>query len=246
MSALTPRQAAFCVEYLVDLNATQAAVRAGYSERTAKQQGARLLTNVDVAAEIQRLMAARSERTEITVDEVLRELWSIAMADPNDLIEFRRRCCRHCWGKGHRRQETPAERERRRREYDREMKRQQRDDPYALIERFDPLGGIGWDPRKDAYPACPECFGEGVGDAVIKDSARAPEAARKLYAGVKLTKDGLQVLTHNKVDALVHVGRHLGMFPTKVEASGPGGGPIETVTRIERTIVRPPARDPDS
>jgi phage terminase small subunit len=44
VSGLTPKQEAFVVEYLRDLNATQAAIRAGYSRRTAKQQGARLLT----------------------------------------------------------------------------------------------------------------------------------------------------------------------------------------------------------
>lgn len=68
---LTPKQSAFVREYLVDLNATQAAIRAGYSEATAKQQGARLLTNVDVAAIVQSAMDARAERTDITADYVL-------------------------------------------------------------------------------------------------------------------------------------------------------------------------------
>lgn len=52
MNELTPRQSRFVAEYLVDLNATQAAIRAGYSSKTAKQQGQRLLTNVDLAAAI--------------------------------------------------------------------------------------------------------------------------------------------------------------------------------------------------
>ncbi len=68
---LTPKQRCFVEEYPVDLNATQAAIRAGYSAKTAKQQGARLLTNVDVAAAIQAAMDARSERTGITQDYVL-------------------------------------------------------------------------------------------------------------------------------------------------------------------------------
>ncbi len=71
MSKLTAKQDLFCKEYLVDLNATQAAVRAGYSERTAKSQGARLLTNVDVAERIQQLMTERSKRVEIDADWVL-------------------------------------------------------------------------------------------------------------------------------------------------------------------------------
>ncbi len=68
---LTRKQQVFVEEYLVDLNATQAAIRAGYSARTAEQQGPRLLGNVGVAAAIQAAMEARSERTGITQDYVL-------------------------------------------------------------------------------------------------------------------------------------------------------------------------------
>jgi phage terminase small subunit len=56
---LTPKQARFVEEYLVDLNAKQAAIRAGYSPKTAEVQGCRLLRNVQVAAAIQRAQAER-------------------------------------------------------------------------------------------------------------------------------------------------------------------------------------------
>ncbi len=69
---LTPRQARFIDEYLIDLNATQAAVRAGYSRKTAQEQSSRLLSNVMVAAAIEKAMAKRSQRTEITQDQVLK------------------------------------------------------------------------------------------------------------------------------------------------------------------------------
>lgn len=68
---MTPKQEAFVREYLIDLNATQAAIRAGYSEATAYSQGQRMLKNVEVAAEIQKAMDERSKRTEITSDYVL-------------------------------------------------------------------------------------------------------------------------------------------------------------------------------
>src|SRR4051794_14225646 len=70
----TPRQQRFVEEYLVDLNATQAAVRAGYSARTANEQGARLLANASVGAAMQLAQRARSERIRITQDDVLRGL----------------------------------------------------------------------------------------------------------------------------------------------------------------------------
>jgi phage terminase small subunit len=72
--ALTPKQQRFVEEYLIDLNATQAAIRAGYSEATAGQQGERLLRNVEIAKVVSQAQQARSERTRLTADDVLREL----------------------------------------------------------------------------------------------------------------------------------------------------------------------------
>lgn len=71
--ALTPKQQRFVEEYLIDLNATQAAIRAGYSAKTAKQQGGRLLTNVDVSEAVAAAQTERSEKTGVTVDWVLTE-----------------------------------------------------------------------------------------------------------------------------------------------------------------------------
>lgn len=68
---LTPKQERFCEEYLIDLNATQAATRAGYSAKTANEQGARLLANASVASKIDELKKARSQTTGITAERVL-------------------------------------------------------------------------------------------------------------------------------------------------------------------------------
>ena len=69
--SLPPKQEAFVSEYLVDLNATQAAIRAGYAEKSASVEGSRLLVNTKVAAAVAAAQAKRSERTEITQDYVL-------------------------------------------------------------------------------------------------------------------------------------------------------------------------------
>lgn len=84
--ALTPKQQAFVAEYLIDLNATQAAIRAGYSEKTAQEQASRLLSNVIVSEAIQAAMQERSKRTEITQDMVLRELARIGFSDIRKLF----------------------------------------------------------------------------------------------------------------------------------------------------------------
>jgi len=68
---LTPKQEQFCLEYIVDLNGTQAAIRAGYSEKTANEQASQLLTKPAVKRRVQELMGERSKRTEITADYVL-------------------------------------------------------------------------------------------------------------------------------------------------------------------------------
>ena len=78
MVKLTAKQQAFISEYLVDLNATQAAIRAGYSEKTAQEQSSRLLSNVIIQAEIQKAMDKRSNKLEITSEYVLGSLKTIA------------------------------------------------------------------------------------------------------------------------------------------------------------------------
>ena len=75
---MNPKQLRFCQEYVIDLNATQAAIRAGYSEKTANQIGSRLLANVKVQAEIVRLRSQVSEKLEITHEAVIREIARVA------------------------------------------------------------------------------------------------------------------------------------------------------------------------
>lgn len=75
---LTAKQEAFCYEYLIDLNATQAAIRAGYSKKTAGSVGNENLQKPEIAEVIQEALDARSKRTEITADYVLQGIQEIA------------------------------------------------------------------------------------------------------------------------------------------------------------------------
>jgi phage terminase small subunit len=83
---LKPRQARFAAEYLIDLNATQAAIRAGYSAKHADVTGPRLLGNVGIAAAIAAGQADRGKRTGITADRVLAEYGKIAFANMGDYM----------------------------------------------------------------------------------------------------------------------------------------------------------------
>ena len=81
---LTNKQKMFCKEYLIDLNATQAAIRAGYSEKTAKDIGCENLAKPNIQGYIQQLMDKRSQKVEISAEDIL-----------NDILETRNTCKEH-------------------------------------------------------------------------------------------------------------------------------------------------------
>lgn len=85
---LTPKQQRFVEEYLVDLNATQAAVRAGYSAKTARQIGDENLSKPDIAEAIGKAIAEQSERTGISADRVLTELAKIGFSDIRRAVKW--------------------------------------------------------------------------------------------------------------------------------------------------------------
>lgn len=87
MAKLTPKQQRFVDEYLIDLNATQACIRAGYSAKTANEQGARLLVNVSIQQAIQQAMDKRQQRTQINADYVLNRLVQIDQLDVADILD---------------------------------------------------------------------------------------------------------------------------------------------------------------
>lgn len=85
---LTAKQKRFVEEYLIDLNATQAAIRAGYSEDTAYSIGSENLKKPEVQQAISEAQAARSERTGITADRVLQELAKVGFANASDVVNW--------------------------------------------------------------------------------------------------------------------------------------------------------------
>lgn len=86
-SSLTPKQELFCMEYLKDLNATQAALRCEYSVKSAKSQGNRMLTNDDIAQRIYELNQERIKEVKIDADFVLGELFKIANSDIQEIFK---------------------------------------------------------------------------------------------------------------------------------------------------------------
>lgn len=218
---LTLQQQAFVREYLVDLCSTQAAIRAGYSARTASSQGNRLLKVPAISAAVETEIAARTERTHIRQDAVLRRLWAIATADANDLIQYRRLCCRHCHGFTHEFQWVD------------EAELQRACNAFKVAAASgevigDPptaAGGFGFDPHRRPHPDCRRCFGEGHGEVFVADTRDLSDQARLLYRGMKVTRGGgLEVLMEDPMAAMHAVAKHLGM--NRVTLAGDQSNPI--------------------
>lgn len=220
---MNERQLRFCEEYIVDLIGSKAAIRAGYSAKTAHAISCRLLNDVNIAANIDKLRSERSERVKLTADDVIRHVSEIIEADPRDLTEYRRGACRYCYGELFMYQRTANEEREAYRAFERDRRKA------GAPQLFDTLGGTGYTPKRDPHPDCPECYGDGEGYEYIKDTRTLSKEAARLYAGVKRTKNGVEIMTRNQDGNIKLLGEHLGVFSKRVELTGKGGAPIATV-----------------
>jgi phage terminase small subunit len=216
---MAARMKLFVEEYLkANFNGTRAAIAVGYSPLNARQQASEMLAMPEVALLLEKAMQSRAERVAIDADDVLKRMHAVATADARELTEIYHCCCRYCWGKDNRYQFTPREMADAKREH--ELAEIEAAHEEKKIAPFDEAGGIGFDPRRDPNQQCQECFGRGVDEVVFKDTRDLSPGARLLYAGVKTTQHGMEIKTHDQMSMLVNVGKHLGMFETKVRHSG--------------------------
>ncbi|MDE3913524.1 terminase small subunit [Klebsiella pneumoniae] len=202
---LTDQQRLFVAEYLKDNNATQAAIRAGYSKKTANEQGARLLAKVSIAQAIAQQQKASIVRTLGSADEVLEQMWRLATFDANQLSQYRRGSCRYCWGFGHQYQWRDAV------EFDEageEAKAKKRAAP-----RDD--GGYGYNHKREPNPHCPRCNGDGIGQPFFADTTKLPSDAARAYSGVKLGKNGVEITAISRERMFEAVAKRLGLVDSE-------------------------------
>lgn len=209
---MTPQETLFAAEYLKHFNAARAAREAGYSAHSAHRQGWELLRRPEIKQAIEVGIAARLERARVDADFVLREWAAIATADVSEIVQHRRGCCRYCYGLDGKYQRTQAERD--------DAFKAFQETPQALAEEFDEQGGVGYNHTLDPSPECMECFGEGEARLHVADTRDMSPGARALFAGIKQTKDGIEVKFHSKDKALEMIARHLGMLKDKLEVEG--------------------------
>lgn len=213
--ALTAKQKFFVKEYLIDLNATQAAIRAGYSAKTANEIGAQNLAKLSIQAAIQKALDKRAAKVEASAELVLQHWMDVAQADPNEIIHFRRVCCRHCFGFGFEYQWIDEA------EYEQAVSTAQ-----MMAKEGKPpqipsnAGGYGFDPVIRPHPKCPQCHGEGHGQLFASDTRDLSPQAKKLYAGAKYTANGIEFKMHDQDKAWENIARHLGMYKDELKLKG--------------------------
>lgn len=231
MEQLTGRDQIFVREYLVHLQPVKAALAAGYSGTVAKSKAFQWVANPEVKplvyVAIQDEMAKRAIRTQISADKVLERYWMIATADPNELTQIRYLNCRHCHGIDHNFQwKDEAEYESALASVVAEEKAVQMEDPSYRAEYPTDEGGYGFMPLNDPHHDCPKCYGEGKMDLYLADTRCLSQQGQALYAGVKQTKTGIEVMMHDQKAALDQVARHLGMFSDKLILQGDEKNPL--------------------
>jgi phage terminase small subunit len=207
-------------------NQERAAARAGYSVKTASPKSTQLMKDPRVKALIAERTKTVTAAFELTQADVLRDLFLVVKADSRDLSEYRIGCCRYCHGANFMYQMTPQEYRDRLAAY---VARVGDKDPACL--QFNMQGGVGYDKRKKPHPDCPECFGEGEGREVFKDSRTLSESARTLYNGVKRTKNGLEIMSRDKDRARELAARHTGVIK---QAGSDEKGDSNVVEHIDR------------
>lgn len=216
MRPLTPRQRRFVTEFVRCGEATKAARLAGYSHANADEIGPKMMKRPWIKAAIDAQLDAQEQRTLISSDGILRRLFDIATADPGELIRWEITACRYCHGIDHEFQWRDE------REFEKAYasalaeaniiaaKRKQAEPDLSGLPTD--RGGYGFKPNLEPHEDCPHCAGRGDGRAVIADLNSVSPQARKLYAGMKITKEGIEIKMHDQMAALDKIAKHLGMY----------------------------------
>jgi phage terminase small subunit len=216
------RDERFCWAYAQTLKGSVAARVAGIPDPSSRSWACRALQRPEIIARIEEIKAEIRTDLKVEAKEVARRWMQIATVDANELVEFRRRCCHHCWGQDFGYQRTDGAFRAARARHGIEVKKMQQAgrDLVEEIPEFDPMGGPGFDASRDPNPDCPECRGDGEGGVHVKDTRDMSEAARAAYAGVRVTKDGVEIKMHDAMRATELLGKHFGMLTENVKHSG--------------------------
>lgn len=182
------------------------AVRSGYgmptlSAREVNRIAENLMARDDIASRIREIAESARSLTAVNVATVLNHWLNLATADPNEVVQHRRVCCRYCWSDEHVYQWTPAE------YWDATAKAIDQEKPAPVN-----ASGTWYDKTKGPNPECPECFGDGTGEVHLTDTRLMSPRARLLIESIKMGKHGPEVTLHDRMAPMDNIAKFLGMF----------------------------------
>lgn len=212
------------------------AVRNGFgmpalSKREADRISGALMARDDVKARIAEIGVAARALTGVNFASVMTYLWDVATADPNEIVQFRRVCCRYCYGAAFQYQWTEGE---------------FWAATAAAIDAQKPapeeLGGFGFDATRGPHPACPECHGEGVGHVHVNDTRNLSHRGKLLLQSIKMGKHGPEVTLNSRVDAVTQIAKIMGMYhdrvnPEDLVRQSRGTNEIDVTTMSQEALV---------
>lgn len=198
------------------------------SDAAVSVAASRLLANARIALRVAEIRNANAKTLQLDGLGVLREWVTIATADPAELVKTRVFCCRHCYGEGGAYQWKNED------EYARAVAEVIDFNSVWTERKFQKAmpsceGGFGFDHMAPPNAECVSCRGAGVTVDIITDTHALSPAGRKLYAGIKRTKDGLQVLMRDQDGALAALAKYFGVTPETHRMTGPNGGPVQVI-----------------
>jgi phage terminase small subunit len=239
-----PDRARFATEYLIDLNATKAAERCGYSPKTAGAQGARLLKSVDIAAKVAEAMAKRVERVEIKADDVLTRWDRRARANAADFLTFRIRARRvkklMTYHEAAELIEVEISDEK---EFAKRSKlaKEALTASHCLVADLQ-AKALRYRIRSERDPVALVEIETGIAEEEVAefDIVRLRDAQRlDMVKAVKQDRDGTVTVTmHDAAQADDAIAQHLGMYTKKVELTGKNGAALIPKAIVIK-LVRP-------
>lgn len=226
-SPLTAIQTRFVEHWLRYRNATQAYKHAtdqpDLAYNSAAAEGAKLLRDDRVQEAIKALAKEAYKDTTLDVGWLLQRYLDIATADPRELIGLKVGCCRYCHGEGHGYQWREHEYLEACDQVDRSNREAEQQGKAGTFTYPDPAGGFGYNATYPPHPSCPRCHGEGVERFVPRDTDRMSDQALLLYGGVKVKKDGYEIIIADRAKALEMAGKIVGAFQDNVDLRVRGG-----------------------
>jgi len=228
---LNAREQEFILRYEETLDPYNSALAAGYSRENARKCSYSWMRQPHLKpAMYETAMFRKAKRLEahhVTAEELKHRTWLIATADPNELIEYKRINCRHCHGEGFGYQWKEHE-------FEAAVAQAERPDSKGKTRDLpDIAGGFGFTVNLDPHPDCPHCDGNGEERIFPKDTRDLSEAAKALYKGVKMTKNGLEILMHDQDAARRFYAELCGYKIDRKELTGKNGAPlVEMPTQI--------------